>query len=1074
MKEEIINVANAVKNGSISSRVSSKFTGTNKEVVTAINAMLDHIFADTENELKGSVINTELLNLTQKIIDGKLDSRVNPENFTGDDQELVQKINELLDAVVTPLNVTVQFVDDVAHGRNLEKITDDYNGEFSKVKININQCIDVVHDLLDETAKLTSAAINGKLDSRSDTSKFEGGWSQITGGINNTLDAVIGPLNVAAEYIDRISKGDVPEKINDEYKGDFNEIKNNLNQCIDAVNSLVDDSLSLAQAGIDGKLDTRADANKHAGDFRRIVEGVNGCLDAVIGPLNVAAEYIDRISKGDVPEKINDEYKGDFNEIKNNLNQCIDAVNSLVDDSLSLAQAGIDGKLDTRADANKHAGDFRRIVEGVNGCLDAVIGPLNVAAEYIDRISKGDVPEKINDEYKGDFNEIKNNLNQCIDAVNSLVDDSLSLAQAGIDGKLDTRADANKHAGDFRRIVEGVNGCLDAVIGPLNVAAEYIDRISKGDVPEKINDEYKGDFNEIKNNLNQCIDAVNSLVDDSLSLAQAGIDGKLDTRADANKHAGDFRRIVEGVNGCLDAVIGPLNVAAEYIDRISKGDVPEKINDEYKGDFNEIKNNLNQCIDAVNSLVDDSLSLAQAGIDGKLDTRADANKHAGDFRRIVEGINGCLDAIVTPIEEASRIIEAYASGHLDTRVNFETRGDFKKLSNVLDNFGQELQAMIADSNAVLSSLSNNDLTRHVEIEGVGEFKELTDGIENCRYSLNEIVSIVRNDADNIAATAEEMSVSSEEITSSADQITTTINEIAKGAQMQSSKTEEVSKAMIDMTLSVQEVATNSQKTAENAINSNDVVRDLSDVTQDLTLKMDNIKNAAGDSAQHINDLAEKSSQIGEIVNLITSIADQTNLLALNAAIEAARAGEHGRGFAVVADEVRKLAEDSGNAAKQIADLINQIQTGTANAVTSMDQATGDVAIGAKSLEEAVDSINKVVEANSEVVKMVQDIAAAAEEQSASIEEVTSSVEEVSSISEQSAAGTQEASATVEEQTAAMQELATSSQELSRVAADMQSVVVKFKLDQEGGNDIKRKQGNENEDVYFGDLNKLLV
>jgi methyl-accepting chemotaxis protein len=162
------------------------------------------------------------------------------------------------------------------------------------------------------------------------------------------------------------------------------------------------------------------------------------------------------------------------------------------------------------------------------------------------------------------------------------------LSRAAVEGKLSTRADATKHQGDYRKIVEGVNQTLDAVIGPLNVAADYVDKISKGNIPQKITDNYNGDFNTIKNNLNQCIDAVNSLVADANSLAVAAVNGQLSTRADANKHQGDFRNIVQGVNDTLDAVINPLNVAAKYVEDISKGNIPAKITDNYNGDFNTI------------------------------------------------------------------------------------------------------------------------------------------------------------------------------------------------------------------------------------------------------------------------------------------------------------------------------------------------------------------------------------------------------------------------------------------------------------------------------------------------------
>ncbi|MFZ5762008.1 MAG: MCP four helix bundle domain-containing protein, partial [Thermodesulfobacteriota bacterium] len=161
----------------------------------------------------------------------------------------------------------------------------------------------ILKSLLGESSRLTEAATNGQLATRGDVEKINFEFRGIVEGINQTLDAVIGPLNVAAEYVDRISKGDIPPKITDSYNGDFNEIKNNLNVCIEAVNALVTDAGMLVKAAVEGKLATRADAARHQGDFRKIVEGVNQTLDAVIGPLNVAAEYVDRISKGDIPEK---------------------------------------------------------------------------------------------------------------------------------------------------------------------------------------------------------------------------------------------------------------------------------------------------------------------------------------------------------------------------------------------------------------------------------------------------------------------------------------------------------------------------------------------------------------------------------------------------------------------------------------------------------------------------------------------------------------------------------------------------------------------------------------------------
>ncbi|WP_406671371.1 methyl-accepting chemotaxis protein [Methanolobus sp. ZRKC4] len=349
---------------------------------------------------------------------------------------------------------------------------------------------------------------------------------------------------------------------------------------------------------------------------------------------------------------------------------------------------------------------------------------------------------------------------------------------------------------------------------------------------------------------------------------------------------------------------------------------------------------------------------------------------------------------------------------------------------------------------VSNKISNGDLTTNITDTSKDEIGQLSDSVGIMVSNLKSLVGEVKESSKTLSFTSQEMAASSEEISASTTQISTAVSQISEGALMQSSKIEDVSETISDMSISVQDIATNSQKAAESAVESNDLIQSLGDVAHELILKMDHIKSASNESSGMIDELNEKSSRIGEIVSFITQIADQTNLLALNAAIEAARAGEHGRGFAVVADEVRKLAEESATSAKQISGLIEEMQEGTGNAVESMKKGGIEVANGSESLEKAVSLVEKVVESGKQITDMVSDIAAASEEQAASIEETTASIEEVSAVAEQSAAGTQETMASVEEQTASMEGLAHSSQSLAEMAERLLVVVSKFKLDED--------------------------
>ncbi|UOA10717.1 hypothetical protein KKZ03_05900 [Methylobacter sp. S3L5C] len=562
------------------------------------------------------------------------------------------------------------------------------------------------------------------------------------------------------------------------------------------------------------------------------------------------------------------------------------------------------------------------------------------------------MPAKITDTYNGDFNIIKNNLNTCIDAVNALVADANLLSIAAVEGRLATRADAGKHQGDFRKIVEGVNNTLDAVIDPLNVAANYVDNIANGNIPAKITDTYNGDFNIIKNNLNTCIDAVNALVADANLLSIAAVEGRLATRADASKHQGDYRKIVEGVNGTLDAVIGPLNIAANYVERISKGDTPPKITDSYNGDFNNIKNNLNQAIDAINeqataaqgiaggdlsvkvnvrsendvvakslelvrdnlkAVIDDTDSLIKAAAEGLLDIRADASKHQGDFSKLVAGINKTLDGIILPVNETV---------------------------------------------AVLSALETGDLTKSVIGDYKGQLKDFKDTVNNTIAKLAQVIAQVNSAAYSIASASEEVSA--------------TAQNMSQATSEQAASVEETSSSIEEMSASINQNTENAKVTEGMATQAS------SDAVQGGT--------AVKDTVSAMKSIAGK-------IGIIDDIAYQTNLLALNAAIEAARAGEHGRGFAVVAAEVRKLAERSQVAAQEIGEL--------ASSSVEMAESAG------KLLDTIVPAIKKTSD-------LVQEIAAASEEQSSGAAQINTAMNQLNQITQQNASSSEELAATSEE------------------------------------------------------------
>lgn len=435
--------------------------------------------------------------------------------------------------------------------------------------ISMVSMADALKRLLTEAEAMTEAALEGKLENRGNSEQFEGGYKEIIEGFNKTLDALISPLKLSAECIEMISRGNIPEKLTQEAKGDFNNIKDSFNLCIDAINALIEDAENLAEEAVNGNLTNRADASRHGGDFAKIIEGVNNTLDAVIAPLKIAAGYIDQIGKGEIPEKITDAYKGEFNNIKNSINACIDGLGGLVEGRDVLEAMG------NNDFTRKIEGDYLGIYAEIGKSISMVADSVHNAIRIIDHIAQGDLSdlESLKERGKRSENdELIPSMIIMIENIKALVEETTFLSDSAVEGELSTRGDASRFKGEYGKVIEGINATLDAIVEPLEEASSVLNDMARGNLQASMLGEYRGGHASIKSALNATIENIRSYVNEiSTVLAEIG-NGNLNQAITAD-YKGDFVEIKDSLNNIivsLGQIMGEINTAAEQVTSGSK------------------------------------------------------------------------------------------------------------------------------------------------------------------------------------------------------------------------------------------------------------------------------------------------------------------------------------------------------------------------------------------------------------------------------------------------------------------------------------------------------------------------
>ncbi|NWL15408.1 HAMP domain-containing protein [Pseudoalteromonas sp. Scap03] len=600
--------------------------------------------------------------------------------------------------------------------------------------------------------------------------------------------------------------------------------------------------------------------------------------------------------------------------------------------------------------------------QAFNTLLDALQLSISETNRVMNHMAAGKFDQRIEAPCRGELDTLKQATNDCASSLNGAINELNNIAIAMADGQFDIQINASM-SGELGTLKSNINQSLSSINNTMNSIVDIMANVEQGNFKEQITYPAKGKLAQLKDSVNNSVNSLSIAIDGISDVMSALRQGQFSAQLDAPL-AGQLNTLKQDINSSMANLNNVMNEIGEVMTFVSKGDFKKMIKGEASGQLEQLKSNINTSITAIDNALTEISSVMLAISQGRFDHTISSTM-TGQLNSLKIDINQSVTNLEHVINDLNQVMAAMANGDFSHQLKQPLQGQLEDLKNNVNESTSLVSLAINEVSSVLSNLAKGDLTKNIEGQYQGVFNTLK---SDTNATIDKLTNVIQ-----------EIQVSASQVMQNAGEIASSNTEISKRTEEQAANLEEASSSteqMLDELTKVSEQSKSAVALASNA-------EEIAEEGNQLSIQ----------TVSAIDEVNEASKDINEILTVIDNLAFQTNLLSLNAAVEAARAGDHGRGFAVVANEVGDLAGRSAKSAKQIKSII----------VNSNQK----VALGTELADTSGKKLKHIMQAVSDVSKNIIHIAHSTSAQEQAIKEVNLVVQRLTGLTQANSAITEE-------------------------------------------------------------------